>query len=292
MKRILAFLCSAMILCSCVTGFAKEKTVLDFDADFFDFLPWNVETGEWKDGRDKNDKSVIEGENPEKERQEENELSEKKEKQKGNEEVKSIDLIVILDKSGSMYQMTEDTIGGFNSLLEEQRKKNIPVKVSLGMFNQVLDVKYNRVDLKEIKDLGKEDYIPQGTTALMDAVGNTLSALKIKEEVNVKGNKVLIVIITDGMENASKEWNKEAVKQLIGELQEKGYEFVFLGADIDASSVAQGIGIKKESSMKFKKTGEGVQANFKAMSVMLDSVSQGNSILSDMKWKRSIVEDK
>ena len=191
-----------------------------------------------------------------------------------------------------MYSMTDDTIGGFNSLLEEQRKKDIPVKVSVGMFNQVLEAKLDRVDLKDVKDLTRDDYIAQGTTALLDAVGNTLSAIKGREEVNVPENKVLVVIITDGKENASKEWKKPDVKKLIEELQEKGYEFVFLGADIDAVSVAGGIGISQERSMKFKKTGAGVQANFKAMSVMMDSMSAGNNLVEDAKWKNSIVEDK
>ena len=206
--------------------------------------------------------------------------------------VNSIDLVVILDKSGSMYSMVDDTIGGFNSYLDEQRKKDIPVKVSMGMFNQKLEEKYSRVDLKDVKNLTNEDYAPQGMTALFDAVGNTLSALKMDEGVNAEGNKVLVVIITDGMENASSEWTKSAVKDLIGELRGKGYEFVFLGADIDAADVAEDIGISRETSMKFKKTGAGVKGNFKAMSVMMDTVSEGSSLVRDIKWKSAIVEDK
>lgn len=298
-KRILSVLCSLMVMCFCVTGFAKEFSVQDYVNDFFDILPWNVETGEYKDGREikvegeEKKPEDVNGENEEKGRMEE-EMKKKEKEAKSTDkvEVKSIDLVVILDKSGSMYSMTDDTIGGFNSLLEEQRKKDIPVKVSVGMFNQVLEAKLDRVDLKDVKDLTREDYIAQGTTALLDAVGNTLSAMKGREEVNVPDNKVLVVIITDGKENASKEWKKPDVKKLIEELQEKGYEFVFLGADIDAVSVAGGIGISQERSMKFKKTGAGVQANFKAMSVMMDSMSAGNSLVEDAKWKNSIVEDK
>ena len=299
MKRVLSVICCLMVMCFCVSGFAKEISVGDLVNDLFDILPWNVETGEYKDGREikvegeEKKPEDVNGENEEKGRMEEEmKKKEKEAKISDKPEVKSIDLIVILDKSGSMYSMTDDTIGGFNSLLEEQRKKDIPVKVSVGMFNQILEAKLDRVDLKDVKDLTRDDYIAQGTTALLDAVGNTLSAIKGREEVNVPENKVLVVIITDGKENASKEWKKPDVKKLIEELQEKGYEFVFLGADIDAVSVAGGIGISQERSMKFKKTGAGVQANFKAMSVMMDSMSAGNNLVEDAKWKNSIVEDK
>ena len=299
MKRVLSVICSLMVMCFCMSGFAKEISVGDLVNDLFDILPWNVETGEYKDGREikvegeEKKPEDVNGENEEKGRMEEEmKKKEKEAKISDKPEVKSIDLIVILDKSGSMYSMTDDTIGGFNSLLEEQRKKDIPVKVSVGMFNQILEAKLDRVDLKDVKDLTRDDYIAQGTTALLDAVGNTLSAIKGREEVNVPENKVLVVIITDGKENASKEWKKPDVKKLIEELQEKGYEFVFLGADIDAVSVAGGIGISQERSMKFKKTGAGVQANFKAMSVMMDSMSAGNNLVEDAKWTNSIVEDK
>ena len=298
MKRFLVVLCSLMVVFSCMTCFAKEVTVRDYMDDFFDILPWDIETGEYKDGRtirvdgEENKSEDVNGENEEKGRIEEDMKKKNDEKKAEKVEVKSIDLIVILDKSGSMYSMTDDTIGGFNSLLEEQRKKELPVKVSVGMFNQVLEAKLDRVDLKDVKDMTKEDYIAQGTTALLDAVGNTLSAFKGREEVNVPDNKILVVIITDGKENASKEWKKDDVKKLIDELQEKGYEFVFLGADIDAVSAANDIGISRDRSMKFRKTGAGVQANFKAMSVMMDSMSAGKNLVEDAEWRNSIVEDK
>ena len=280
MKRILLMVCCMLVICS--GAFAKQKTVLDYDPDFFNILPWYAD-------------EETNGENEEKGRMEEG--SEVKKEEKTGEKtvekaVNSIDLVVILDKSGSMYSMVDDTIGGFNSYLDEQRKKDIPVKVSMGMFNQKLEEKYSRVDLKDVKNLTNEDYVPQGMTALFDAVGNTLSALKTDEGVNAEGNKVLVVIITDGMENASSEWTKSTVKGLIGELRGKGYEFVFLGADIDAADVAEDIGISRETSMKFKKTGAGVKGNFKAMSVMMDTVSEGSSLVRDIKWKSAIVEDK
>ena len=276
MKQILMLFFSVLVLFSTSVCMAGERMLPDFFPKVFDDI-FILD----------NDGSNKEGDTP---------LQFGEEKKvpllSDTKEVKSIDLVIILDKSGSMYDMTDDTIGGFNSCLDEQRKKDIPVKVSVGMFNQVLDAKYDRVDLSEIKNITKEDYVPQGTTALFDAVGNTLSALKERPEVNAKGNKVLVVIMTDGMENASKEWSRDSVKKLITELHEKGYEFVFLGADIDAVGVAQGIGIKEENSVKFKKTGAGVKGNFKAINVMMEAVSVGNSLADDVKWRQNIVEDK
>ena len=290
MFRLKTFLITCLFMCMCVTGFTAERSIPDMFPDFFDILPWNVETGEYKDGRDSKITDQKDGEehNKEVDKKATGESTETEKK-----DVKSIDLVVILDKSGSMYSLRSDTIGGFNSLLDEQRKKDLPVKVSLGVFNQILEAVYDRVDINEIKNMTPEDYMPQGTTALLDAVGNTLSAIQGREDVNAEGNKVLVVIITDGMENASKEWKKDDVKKLISDLQkDKGYEFVFLGADIDAVSVAQGIGIKAENSVKFKKSAAGVQSNFRAVSHMVDTVSAGESLAESAAWRKNIIEDK
>ena len=310
MKKFFVVCMTLVSLLLCSSGFAKEPSLLDLDPEFLDFLPWDVQTGEWKDGRDKKPDDGITGENPEKERQQEEAMGQKpaedvkpepaeplKQEMDGKQvEVKSIDVIMIIDKSGSMYNMRVDTIGGFNSFLEEQKKKEVPVRVSVGFFNQVLENKLDRVELKDVTNLNENDYVPQGTTAMLDAVGNTLSAFKAREEVNAAGNKVLVVIITDGMENASKEWTWSSVRDLIRDLREKhGYEFVFLGANIDSEQTAENMGIEREAAVKYKQTSGvdgGVQSNFKAMNIMMETVSAGNSLVSDTKWKRSIVEDK
>lgn len=296
MKRFFALFLSVLLLCFSSVGFAREKTGFNYE-ELFDVLPWNVETGDWKDGRD------ITGENPEKERGKEDTLL--KDSGIGDKaddanvvkpDVKSIDVVMILDKSGSMYDMRKDTVGGFNSFLDEQRKKDLPVKVSVGLFNQALEKKLDRVDLKEVDNLVEEDYVPQGMTAMLDAVGNMLSGIKVREDVNVEGNKVLVVIITDGVENASKEWTWSSVRGLIRELrEERGYEFIFLGADIDSEIIAGNMGISAERSMKFKKTAGaegGVQSNFRAVSVMTESLADGASLDRDLKWRNSIVEDR
>lgn len=314
--KIIVLCCMiGILLCGCFSVSAKEPSLVDIWPEFLDILPWDVKTGEYTDGRNV---AKDEGENPEKGRQEESqqiakeeeELRKRGEEQMENDkeeeitgwpktkekEVKSIDLVVILDRSGSMYGMEKDTIGGFNSMLAEQRKKDVPVKVTLITFNQKVDTLYERKPLEEIVDMKAEDYVPQGTTALLDAVGNALVGLGADKDVNTEGNKVLVVITTDGYENASVEWTWSKVRALIKNLEaEKGYQFVFLGADINAERVAEDMGIRPQTAVKYKKTvgsSGGVQANFRAVNVMIETVSDGEDVSRNLKWKDSIVEDK
>ena len=137
------------------------------------------------------------------------------EQQKKSEKATSMDLVLILDKSGSMYGLEKDTIGGFNSMLDKQRQSELPVKVTAVMFNNAVSTIYERADLDKVKNITDKEYTPQGTTALLDAVGNTLSQMKALPDIDAKGNKVLVVITTDGKENASKEWTYAKVKALI-----------------------------------------------------------------------------
>lgn len=215
-----------------------------------------------------------------------------KENKPGKEEkATSMDLVLILDKSGSMYGLEKDTIGGFNSMLDKQRESDLKVRVTTVMFNNNVTTVYERADLKEVKNITEKEYTPQGTTALLDAVGNTLSAMKALPDIDAKGNKVLVVITTDGKENASKEWSYNKVKKLISELQEKNFEFVFLGANIDAAKTAETIGIKKQNAVKYKNTSSGVKANFRAVNAMVADYARTGSMES-ANWKKEVEEDK
>lgn len=207
------------------------------------------------------------------------------------EKATSMDLVLILDKSGSMYGLEKDTIGGFNSMLDKQRESDLKVRVTTVMFNNNVTTVYERADLKEVKNITEKEYTPQGTTALLDAVGNTLSAMKALPDIDAKGNKVLVVITTDGKENASKEWSYNKVKKLISELQEKNFEFVFLGANIDAAKTAETIGIKKQNAVKYKNTSSGVKANFRAVNAMVADYARTGSMES-ANWKKEVEEDK
>ena len=208
-----------------------------------------------------------------------------------NKKLKSLDLIVILDRSGSMYGLENDTIGGFNSMVEEQKRLEIPVSVSLIMFNNKVTTLYEKKALKDVETLLRAQYTASGTTALYDAVGNTLSALQSNPDVFAEGHKNLVVITTDGYENASSEWTKEKVRKLIGDLREKNFEFVFLGADINASDVGKSMGIAESNSVKFKKTSTGVRSNFKAVGAMMRTLVAGDSLVENADWKNSIERD-
>ena len=207
------------------------------------------------------------------------------------EKATSMDLVLILDKSGSMYGLEKDTIGGFNSMLDKQRESDLAVKVTAVMFNNEVSTIYDRTALGEVKNITEKEYTPQGTTSLLDAVGNTLSKMKALPDIEAKGNKVLVVITTDGMENSSKEWTYDKVKKLISELQERNFEFVFLGANIDAAKTAETIGIKKQNAMKYKNTGAGVKANFRAVNAMVADYARTGSMESQ-EWKKEVEEDK
>ena len=212
-------------------------------------------------------------------------------RQKKAEKATSMDLVLILDKSGSMYGLEKDTIGGFNSMLDKQREADLPVKVTAIMFNNAVSTIYDRTPLADVKNITAKEYTPQGTTALLDAVGNTLSKMKALEDIDAKGNKVLVVITTDGKENASREWTYAKVKALISELQEKNFEFVFLGANIDAAQTAATIGIRRENAVKYKNTSSGVQANFRAVSAMMEDYAKTGSVESG-NWKKEVEQDK
>ena len=304
-KKFKTLLISALLVCFCVPCFAYSSVKTGGINDFIPSFIEEIFIGTDKEGNDEKTEIVVDEsksvgvseddkeKDTDMDKNKKTETDKETDKDKKTVEVKSLDLIVILDRSGSMYGLENDTIGGVNSMLDEQRKLEVPVKVTIVEFNNKVDILKDRIDVKEVQNLTKEDYVPQGTTALLDAMGNTLSKFKANEEVNAEGNRVLVVVTTDGKENASKEWTKEKVKQLVSELEKEfKYEFVFLGADIDAVSAASSVGINPQRSMKFKKTSAGVQANFKAVNVMMNSLMSGESLETDAKWRDSVVEDK
>lgn len=152
----------------------------------------------------------------------------KKQKQtKTKKNTSPANIIFILDKSGSMQRIKTDTIGGFNSFLTEQKKLNLPTKFWLTLFDTVsIEHRYEGVDIDKVEELNDNNYIPSGATPLYDAVGTTIRKLDDVKEA-------LIVILTDGEENASKEYTNESVKKLIEEKEKNGYKFLYLGIGID-----------------------------------------------------------
>lgn len=180
------------------------------------------------------------------------------------------ELVFILDRSGSMYGLEQDTIGGFNSLLEKQKADSSEAYVTTVLFDNELRTLHDRLPLSEVKPMTEDDYYVGGSTALLDAVGSTIKHIaRIHKYAHPdhKPTKTLFVIITDGMENASREYTYDKVKALISHEQEKyGWEFLFLGANIDAASEGARFGIAADRTVTYKCDPAGTALNYEVLS--------------------------
>ena len=208
------------------------------------------------------------------------------------EKPERIELVLVLDKSGSMQGLESDTIGGFNSMIEKQKALSTPVDVTAVLFNDTTDVLYTHKNIRTVRPLTDKEYEVGGTTALLDAVGNTI--LKVEREPSVKsrGTKVVFVIITDGLENASAEFSKTKVKQMISDKQEKaGWDFIYLGANIDAVEEADAIGVKKSNAVTYKNTRKGVRANYDAVSAFVAETAERGDADTSGDWRSYVEED-
>ena len=206
------------------------------------------------------------------------------------EKPERIELVLVLDKSGSMQGLESDTIGGFNSMIKKQKALDVPVRVTAVLFNDKTDVLYESRSIHSVHALTEKEYEVGGTTALLDAVGSTI--LNVDQKGNVKkGTKVIFVIITDGMENASREFTKTTVKQMISDKQEKyGWDFIYLGANIDAAEEAGAIGVKKANAVTYRNTESGVRANYDAVSAYVKEAAEMGAVASS-KWRSHVEED-
>lgn len=202
------------------------------------------------------------------------------------------ELVFILDKSGSMSGLEDDTIGGYNSLIEKQKKEEGEAVVSTVLFSDKIDVIRNRVGLDAIDKLTDKEYFVSGCTALLDAIGSSIQHIKkvhmeLKED-EVPG-KTLFVITTDGMENASREYSYEKIKSLIEKQKESGWEFIFLGANIDAATEASRFGIDSDKAVNYNCDADGVNLNYEALDCAITSVRTTGSLKKS--WRRKIDAD-
>ena len=203
------------------------------------------------------------------------------------------ELVFILDKSGSMCGLESDTIGGFNSMIKKQKKQDGKCFVSTVLFSGESEVIHDRVDIQDIKPLTEEDYVTEGCTALIDAIGGAIHHIgnihKYARLEDVPAH-TMFIITTDGYENASSEYTSEQVKKMIERQKEKyGWEFLFLGANIDAVSTAANIGISADRAVDYTCDEEGTRLNYEAMSKCICSFRAGNEVEDD--WKQSIEEN-
>ena len=203
------------------------------------------------------------------------------------------ELVFILDKSGSMAGLEKDTIGGFNALVEKQRKLQGDVRVTTVLFNQSYELLHDRISLKGISPLTEDDYAVGGTTALLDAIGSTVQKIANAQKRTMeeeRADKVMFVITTDGMENASCEYNYKKINEMIAMQKQKfNWEFIFLGANIDAVATARQFGVEEEFAVEYHADPEGTQLNYQVLSEAVTSFRTGKSI--DRNWKKDIEKD-
>jgi len=203
------------------------------------------------------------------------------------------ELVFILDRSGSMSGLERDTIGGFNSMIEKQRKEPGGVLVSTVLFDNDSEVIHDRVPLKNVPRMTEEEYFVRGCTALLDAVGRAIHHIghihKYARPEDVP-EKTLFVITTDGMENASRTYTYEKVHSMIKRQQEKyGWEFLFLGANIDAAAEAKRFGIHESRAANYHCDEEGTALNYEVIGDAVMSIRCGCVLKDD--WKARIDED-
>ena len=202
------------------------------------------------------------------------------------------ELVFIIDRSGSMAGLEKDTIGGFNSMIEKQKKLGVDVRVTAVLFNDKTDLLYARRYIQNVRPLTEREYETGGTTALLDAVGGTILKMERSKATECGKTKVIFVIITDGMENASMEFTKLKVKQMISDKQEKdGWDFIYLGANIDAAQEAGAIGVKKANAVTYRNTESGVRANYDAVSAYVEEAAEMGAV-SSSKWRSHVEEDR
>ncbi|GHV81062.1 hypothetical protein AGMMS49944_28530 [Spirochaetia bacterium] len=185
------------------------------------------------------------------------------------------EIVAILDKSGSMNRLTDDTIGGYNAFIEEQKSLPGEAVLTTVLFNNGYTVLHRRIDIKEVPEITRKEYTAGGSTALLDALGKTINEIGAKLADTAEENrpsKVIFFIITDGEENSSKEFFQERIKEMV-ELQTHTYswEFIFLGANIDSFSTAATLGIQSDHAYNWTATGQGHRNAYRAASKVMRS---------------------
>jgi len=204
------------------------------------------------------------------------------------------ELVMILDRSGSMGGLESDTIGGYNSMLKKQRETEGEVLVSTVLFDDESEVLYDRIPLQDMPQMTEKEYYVRGCTALLDAIGGAIHHIgnvhKYAKDED-RPEKTIFVITTDGLENASKRYSYEKVKQMVERQKEKyGWEFLFLGANIDAIETAGRFGIAPDRAANYNSDHMGTALNYE---VLADTVCEMRISAApiDGNWKRRIEED-
>lgn len=202
------------------------------------------------------------------------------------------ELVFILDRSGSMSGLETDTIGGYNSMLNKQKAEDGECHITTVLFDDNYELLHDRIDIRAVSPITDKEYFVRGSTALLDAIGKTIkkthNALKHTAS-DFRPENVMFVIITDGQENASREYSAMKVKGLIEQQKKEGWEFIFLGANIDAIETARHFGISADRAQNYHADKIGVQVNFNAVNDAVVSFRRTSKLKED--WKQNIDED-
>jgi uncharacterized protein YegL len=206
------------------------------------------------------------------------------------------ELVFILDRSGSMGGLESDTIGGFNAMLEKQQAVPGEARITTVLFDDKYELLHDRLDLQAVTPITGADYFVRGSTALLDAIGKTISKAgnaQKQSKPEYRADKVLFVITTDGMENASREYSYEKVKRQIERQKSKyGWEFIFLGANIDAVDVANRFGIDRSRAQNFHSDSAGVELHYRVVSQAVTSFREAPAGSAfEENWSADIEED-
>lgn len=203
------------------------------------------------------------------------------------------EIVFILDRSGSMSGLEADTIGGFNSMIEKQKKTEGEALISTVLFDSTSEVLYDRVNIRTIRPMTDNDYTVRGCTALLDAIGGTIHHIGIVHKYARPEDvpeHTLFVITTDGMENASRFYTSDRVKQMIERQKQKyGWEFLFLGANIDAVETARHFGIGADRAVNYHSDSAGTRLNYEVLNEAICAVRSSAPL--DAGWKKRIDED-
>lgn len=203
------------------------------------------------------------------------------------------EMVFILDRSGSMYGLEKDTIGGFNSMLLKQKTEEGEAFVTTVLFDNEYEIIHDRISVKDVPEMTDNEYKPRGSTALIDAIGRTIRHIanihKYQRKEDVPANTVF-VIITDGMENASHIYSSDKVKRMIEHEKEKyGWEFIFLGANIDAVETARHFGISEDRAVNYNCDSQGTRLNYEVVSDAVSCCRMSAPIQAN--WSQRIDED-
>jgi uncharacterized protein YegL len=200
------------------------------------------------------------------------------------------ELVFVLDKSGSMSGLEDDTIGGFNSMISKQKKQDGDTLVTTVLFDDKYELLHDRINLNEIHMMTDEDYCVGGSTSLLDAMGRTINSIGksiSKDCEDIHPSRVMVVIITDGMENSSCKFSYREIKKMVEHQKTKySWEFIFLGANIDAIKTASHFGISEDKAVNFCSDNEGTRLNYDVVSSVVSEFREGRKI--DSSWKKEI----